>query len=1091
MARTMPTHRHWIAALGMLVAFAAAAADAPDWENEQVLHIDTEVPRTVAVPFASVEQALQGDFTQSPYYQSLAGIWKFHWVPRPEERPTNFFATDFNDSAWVDLPVPSNWEMQGYGIPIYLGSGYPFKTDPPRVTSEPPAQWTAFTQRDPVGSYRRIFELPENWHHRRTFIHFDGVDSAFYLWVNGQRVGFSKDSRTPAEFELSSYVHPGTNQIAVEVYRWSDGSYLEDQDMWRMSGIFRPVYMYSTPAARVRDFTVRTEFTTNYQEGILQIQPELASNGSSLSNCTVRAQLYDAAQKPVFANELTNDAAEILNADYNLKLLDQRMAQRGQPRFGWFEAHVKHPALWTAETPNLYTLVLTLNDDQGQVMEVESCRVGFRKIEIRQGQLWVNGQPVKLRGVNRHEIDPDTGHTLTFARMEQDLILMKQANINAVRTCHYPDDPRWYDLCDRLGLYVLDEANICTHGTRGLLANDPRWTGAFLDRAQRLAERDKNHPSVIIWSMANESGYGPNFAAVSAWLHAFDPTRPVHYEGAQGTPTDPATVDIIGRFYPRLATAPYIKPDDAWNVRWDKLLEIAQRTNDTRPVLATEYAHAMGNAVGNLKEYWDEIYSNPRLIGGFIWEWCDQGLHRKNLAGKPYTSFGGDFGDLPNHGGFAIKGLVSAEREAFPKFWEVKKIYQPVAVEAVNLKPGRVMVKVTNRNAFLNLNEYDIHWSATRSDGREIQSGQVRALNCAPNQSARMTIPVSAIAPLPPGEACWLRVSFQMRANQPWAWPGYEVASQQFTLATSVEHARHAATDTPELHWSQSGELVTITNENFSAVFSQLTGMLTSLKFGGQECLTTNEPAGPRLQLFRAPTDNDKAFGHWLAQDWRDAGLTNLPRRVESFVLTPATTNTLQIRIVTANRTTQGGYRLNSLWTIRGDGTLEVDNTFQPFGTLPLLPRVGIVMALSPALENLRWQGRGPWENYPDRLDSTDLGVWRSTVSDQAVPYLRPQDTGNKEATRWLTLTDGSGQGLKVETAGQPFAFSALHFTAQDLASTRRHFELQPRPEVVLSLDARMSGLGNSSCGPGVLVKYAVPPTNYSLRVKLSAIRGK
>ncbi len=352
----------------------------------------------------------------------------------------------------------------------------------------------------------------------------------------------------------------------------------------------------------------------------------------------MRAQLFDADRNPVFTNELSHDAAEILNPDFSAKILDDRMPQRGEPKFAWLEAKVKNPAKWTAETPNLYTLVLTLNDENGNVVEADSCQIGFRKIEIRDGQFLVNGQPIRLRGVNRHEIDPDTGHAISEARMVQDITLMKQANINAVRTCHYPDDPRWYDLCDRYGLYVLDEANICTHGTRGFLANDPSWTGAFLDRAQRMAERDKNHPSVIIWSMGNESGYGPNFAAISGWLHEFDPTRPVHYEGAQGETNDPPTVDIIGRFYPRLTTEKYAKPDDPWNLRWDKTLEIAQRTNDNRPVLATEYAHAMGNAVGNLQDYWNEIYSNPRMLGGFIWEWCDQGLHKKLPDGRIVTA---------------------------------------------------------------------------------------------------------------------------------------------------------------------------------------------------------------------------------------------------------------------------------------------------------------------------------------------------------------------------------------------------------------------------------------------------------------------
>ncbi len=1082
----------------LMPAFIASLALAapPEWENEQVLHLNTEPPRATFVPFATVAAARDDDPTNSPYYLSLNGDWKFHWAPRPELRPLDFFETNFDDSAWGRIPVPSNWEMKGYGLPIYLGSGYPFKIDPPRVTSEPPTNWTAFLQRDPVGSYRRTVAVPTNWVGRCVFLHFDGVDSAFYLWVNGVRVGFSKDSRTPAEFELTDFLRPGSNQLAVEVYRWSDGSYLEDQDMWRMSGVFRPVYLYSTAAARIRDFTVRTAFDTNYQSARLLIQPALAAKNLSLSNWTVRAQLFDAADQPVrfadpgpdasaadaAATVLTRDAAEILNPDFSAKILDARMPQRGEPKFAWLEGRLAHPAPWTAETPNLYTLVLTLNDAQGRVVEADRCRVGFRQIEIRNGQFLINGRPVRLRGVNRHEIDPDTGHALSTERMVQDLTLMKQANINAVRTCHYPDDPRWYELCDRYGLYVLDEANICTHGTRGALANDPRWTGAFLDRAQRLAERDKNHPSVVIWSMANESGYGPNFAAVSGWLHAFDPTRPVHYEGAQGEERDPPTVDIIGRFYPRLTTAAYAKPDDPWNTRWDPLLAIAQRTNDNRPVLATEYAHAMGNAVGNLQDYWNEIYSNPRMLGGFIWEWCDQGLHWLTADGQVFTALGGDFGDQPNHGGFCIKGLVSAERKVFPKYWEVKKVYAPIAMAAVNLKPGKVAVSLINHNSFLNLDQYQACWTVTDSAGAVIQSGDLAPINCAPGKQIKVKIPVAKLRKPEVGRESWLRVSFHTRTASLWAPAGFEVAWQQFELKTKSRAHRAAAepknkNSSLRLVEAAGADDVSVEGTNFAAVFSRAAGALTSLKFSGRELLATNAFAGPVLQLFRAPTDNDKGFGKWLARDWREAGLTNLTRTVGSFSVGRVGSKTVRIVAVTTYWTHEGGVKLTTTWTLHDSGTLDLEAQFAPFGRLPLLPRMGLVCTVAPGLDRVQWLGRGPWENYSDRKQSADLGVWSGTVDDQYVPYVRPQENGNKEDTRWLALTDDAGQGLKISTLGDAFSFSALHFTATDLASARHNYELKPRPEIILSLDAKMCGLGNSSCGPGVLAKYAVPPT--------------
>jgi len=1087
----MPTRPIWIAALvlaPLAQSCVSGLATAPDWENEQVLHIHSEPPRVGCVPFATAEQALIGEATNSPFYFSLNGDWKFHWSPTPELRPANFFETNFTDASWTNLAVPSNWEMHGYGTPIYLGSGYPFQLDPPRVTSAPPTNWTAFAQRDPVGSYRKTFELPASWAGRRVFLHFDGVDSAFYLWVNGARVGFSKDSRTPAEFELTECVQPGENQIAVEVYRWSDGSYLEDQDMWRLSGIFRPVYLYSTAAARIRDFTVRTDLADDYRDATLQIKPELTAKNLSLSNWTVRAQLFDADENPVFTPALSHDAAEILNPGFSAKILDERMPQRGEPKFAWLEARIKSPAKWTAETPNLYKLVLTLNDEKGGVVEAESCQVGFRKIEIRSGRFLLNGQPLRLRGVNRHEMDPDTGHALTTERMVQDITLMKQANINAVRTCHYPDDPRWYDLCDRYGIYVLDEANICTHGTRGFLANDPRWTGAFLDRAQRMAERDKNHPSVIIWSMGNESGYGPNFAAISGWLHAFDPTRPVHYEGAQTETDAPKAVDIIGRFYPRLTTAVYAKPADPWNLRWAKLLQIAQQTNDHRPVLATEYAHAMGNAVGNLQEYWNEIYSDPRMLGGFIWEWCDQGLHKKLPDGKVVTAFGGDFGDVPNHGGFAIKGLVSTERNTFPKYWEVKKVYQPVAIEALKLTPKRVVVRIRNRNAFLNLTNFAARWSVTDSDGKEIQSGLIKAIDCAPGQACVAKIAVEAIHDLKPGAEFWLRVVFCAKSDSLWARAGYEIAWQQFKLEVRTPAvSKNKSAGLPVLSLIQSGDLVKISGTNFSVCFSKSAGTLTSLVFTGREILATNQPAGPMLQLFRAPTDNDRGFGKWLARDWREAGLSNLVRRVDSFEIVAARAEAVQIQTAATSRAADGGYQTKTLWTIRADGLVEMENEFTPFGELPLLPRIGLVMQLAADYENVRWLGHGPWENYSDRKESADIGVWSDSVNGQFAPYVRPQENGNKEAVRWLALTDEKGSGLKFTAADNPFSFSALHFSASDLASARHSFELQPRPEVILSLDASMSGLGNSSCGPGVLEKYSVPPLACRLSLRLEA----
>jgi beta-galactosidase len=1113
---------YWFRVVVLLLSFRAlaGAAQAPDWENEHVLEINREPPRTSLVPFQDVASALSGERIASHFFLSLNGTWRFHWVPTPEQRPTNFFKPNFDDSDWDTIEVPSNWEMQGYGTPIYVSSGYPFKIEPPYVMEAPKPDYTAYKERDPVGSYRRTFELPQGRKDRRVFVHFAGVESAFYLWVNGEKVGYSQGSRNPAEFDITSYVRSGTNQLAVEVYRWSDASYLEDQDMWRMSGIFREVYLYSTADVRVRDLAVRTDLDTNYVDATLQLKPELAAySDRSITRWTVRAQLYDPEGHRVFETELSHDAEPILNRNYKASVMEERVPQRGPAKFAWLEAPVPNPVKWTAETPSLYTLVLTLNDEKGTIVEADSVKVGFRKIETSGGRLLLNGKPIRLRGVNRHEIDPTTGHALSLERMQQDIVLMKRANINAVRTCHYPDDERWYDLCDRYGIYVLDEANLETHGVRGTLANDSQWHYAFVDRAVQLAERDKNHPSVIFWSLGNESGYGPNFAAMSGWLHTFDPTRPVHYEGAQGSPSDPATVDVISRFYPRVMQR-YLEDDAPANTRWVRLVELA--TNfpplpspltppgdlhsskptadmrsegappppppDHRPVLTSEYAHAMGNAVGNLQDYWNEIYAHPRLLGGFIWEWCDQGLYKKSPDSQKFIAYGGDFGDVPNLGAFCLKGIVASDRTIPPKYWEVKKVYQPVSVESDKADASSVVLKITNRHHFLNLSDFEARWSIT-SDGLKLQSGVLPSLDIGPGESGLVKVPMAPIRKPGVGAEYWLRVSFHTKKDSAWATAGHEIAWQQ--LRIPVKTPVTAALKTrglPSLTLAQTDELVHVEGANFAAKFNRTAGTLTSLNYRGHELLlqSTDVLSGPVLQAFRAPTDNDRAFGKWLARDWKSAGLDHLERHVDSFTASQLSSNLVHVSIVATSTCTNGSLVHEAIWTIRGDGSLDLENHFRLSGKLPPLPRIGLVMRLAPGLQQFRWYGRGPHENYCDRKDSTDVGIWSSKVDAQYVPYAKPQENGNKEDVRWATLTDTSGDGLLIVSEDGPMAISALHFTTADFANARHAFELKPRPEVMLSLDAAQCGLGNSSCGPGVLEKYALTANHYQLHLRFA-----
>ncbi len=891
---------------------------AHDWENNHVLQINREPARAYFIPFG----ANKGD-----RQLSLNGSWQFRWTKTPEERIRDFYRTDFDDSNWTTFPIPANWEVNtsthSYGTPIYISAGYPFKIDPPYVTREPKREWTTYEERNPTGQYRRTFILPNAWTTGQTFLRFEGVMSAFYVWINGQLVGYSQGSMEPSEFNVTSYIKKGENQIAIEVYKYSDGSYLEDQDFWRFGGIHRDVLLYHTPDIRLRDVAVRTG------ENTLAINPQFSVyDGETGEGYQLIATLLD-ANRPVGCDTLA--AVEVLDLQHKAARMNEWYPQRGHRKFNRMEIHVDSPKLWSAEQPYLYTLLLQLQKADGTIVEQTEQKVGFRTIHIAGGQLLINGQPIKIRGVNRHEHDPYRARVMTEELMLKDLQLMKQAHVNAVRLSHYPNCPRWYELCDSIGMYIMDEADAETHGLRGTLASTPDWAEAFLDRAIRMAERDKNHPSVIFWSLGNESGYGPNQAAMSAWLHEFDPTRPVHYEGAQGEP-DPSTVDIISRFYPRVMQE-YLNPgipegsdkERAENARWERLLEIAQRSGDRctwvgsdggpRPVLTSEYAHCMGNALGNFKEYWNEINAHPRMLGGFIWDWVDQGIIRDRKV-----LYGGDFGDKPNLHAFCMNGVVMSDRSLTPKYYEVQAIYGGL----------------TER----------------------------------------------------------------------------EIAD------------RYPETKTPRPK--------ALKEKPLTAELLQLTATI-------------------KPQIFRAPTDNDKSFGNWLAKDWKRCGL-----------------DTLTIPM----QTEQHGN--------------ELTFTFQIPDTLPPLPRLGIVIKLPRDYELLTWYGRGPWDNYPDRKYSCPVGLWRSTVSEQYVHYPRPQDSGNHEECTFVELKTRKGKTLRIESVDGCFSFSALPYSAQYLASKTHDYELQDQGETYLSIDCAVMGLGNSSCGPGVLKKYTIEPSKqYQLKVRI------
>lgn len=1031
--------RHLLLTAALALCSAMAAGQGHDWENQYVMSINREPARASFTPYGT---------TPGDRQMSLDGLWKFNWTKTPDEQPENFYQKDFDDTSWTTFSVPGDWEVNGYGTPIYSSSGYTFKIDPPFVMKEPKRKYTAFVERNPTGCYRRTFTIPNDWKGKEVYIHFGSVASAFYVYVNGRQVGYSEGSMEPAEFRLTPYLNSGENLIALKVLKYSDGSYLEDQDMWRLAGIHRSIYLYATPPIRIRDFGVRTLLDDNYRDARLVIHPELSViEGQRGEGYHVEAQLYDANGKAVLDSVLKQDAVPMLNLDHKGKIMNARNPQRGYAPYGWLEATVKNPLKWTAETPNLYTLKLALVDDKGNKIEQVETKIGFRRLEIKDGRFLVNGVPTRFRGVNRHEMDPVTGKVMTMERMEKEIKLLKQGNINAVRTCHYPNDPRWYELCDKYGIYVMDEADIEEHGLRGQLASDPTWAAAFMDRTQRVVIRDRNHACVVFWSLGNESGWGPNFAATGAWVKEYDPTRFVHYEGAQGPDSkDPATVDVISRFYPRVQEE-YLNPgvkdnnmERPENARWERLLSIAQKTNDNRPVLTSEYAHAMGNAMGNFKEYWDEIYSHPRMLGGFIWEWADEGIFKRRDNGKTMVAYGGDFGDAPNLGAFCIKGIVTSSCEPTPKYYEVKAVYAPIKLTLDGSK-----VNVIKRDEHVSLDNYTFLWNITEN-GKVTKKGVLEDL----------TLPTLKYDE---DKDVRLNISVVLTNSTPWADAWHEVCNEQFVI-----------------------------NDRMATAFKA-----KKLKTGKQADIEEAKKWFDmvRPHFFRAPTDNDKGFGNWIAKDWKNNRLDSLSTTItKPLEAVRNADGTVTVSVSTTNKYINGSIRADYTYTMDAEGSVDFHATYTPEGTLPPLPCMGNTFVLPKEMTQLSWYGMGLQDTYPDRLEAASIGRWNSTVAEQYVHYARPQYSGNHEQTAEVTITDAKGRGWHITAeAGKPFSFTALPYSTAQLYTTAHDCDLAIEDNVYLNIDAAVMGLGNSSCGPGVLTKYSIPQKPHTLHVRFTRIK--
>ena len=1027
-----------------------------DWEDPAVFGINKLPPRATSQPYAAREQALAGDAAASPYRASLNGEWAFHWSPDPASRPADFYQPEYDVSGWDPIAVPGNWQIQGYGVPLYTNATYPFKVDPPRVMGEPPRRYTNHKERNPVGSYRRTFQVPDGWEGRNVFLQFDGVDSAFYVWLNGKRVGYSQDSRTPAVFDISGDLKPGENMLAVEVYRYSDGSYLEDQDMWRLSGIFRDVFLWSTGDVTVRDYFVHTDLDDDYRDATLKVEAELNNTTDAPRECRLRAELVDSEGQVVF-QETTSAVAVPASGSAPVVI----------------EKPVENPLKWSAEQPNLYRLVLTLLEGDAE-QEFQSCNVGFRKVEIKDGLLLVNGRYVYLKGVNRHEHCPHFGHAVPLESFTKDIKLMKQLNINAVRTCHYPDDPRWYDLCDKWGIYLVDEANIESHGMgygERSLAKDPAWGPAHMARMRAMVERDKNHPSVILWSLGNEAGNGVNFMANYDWAKERDPSRPVQFEQAYW---EDRNTDIRCPMYPTI----------------DTIVRYAENNPD-RPLIMCEYDHAMGNGMGNLQDYWDAIETHPALQGGFIWDWVDQGILTKTEDGQEYFAAGGDFGDRPHSYHFCMNGVVLPDRGLTPKCPEVKRVYQNVAFRRVFDNGPKL--EIHNKFAFSDLSDVDIEFELLE-DGVPIESGSLGSIRVEPGEK-KLVPPNREMPALKPGKEYILTVSAVLNKPMPWAEKGYEIASDQIVLTPWDFDRQPPASPEGKLALKEDDSQARIAGEGFELVFDKKAGIIRSATYGGKTLFTD----GPRPNFWRAPTDNDGfdpynpwIFGHrgQVAKSWARAGLDKLQTVVKAFEAAATDSGaTVKVQKTIAAPEIEAGFQVAETYTIDARGAIRICYEVEPFGELPEnLPRIGTQMTVPPGFETFTWYGRGPQGNYIDRNTGAKLGLYSGTVDEQFFNYPAPQENGNKTDVRWLTVTDPEGAGIKVH-GPQPLEASIRHYTQENLTKAYRPFQLSRVPESYLYIDYRQGPIHNNSCGPLPLEKYRLKPEAVSYEVVIEPVR--
>jgi len=1011
----------------MNYAFPQEAKIPPEIEDPECLGINKEPYHATLMPYANLKEALVAKRHSSSLCRSLNGQWKFNWVPRPEQRPVDFYKPDFDVSAWKEIPVPANWEIHGYGTPFYRNMGYTIKKDFPHVMSEPEEKYTAFKERNPVGSYRREFAVPAEWAGRRNFISFDGVDCAFFLWVNGEKVGFSVNSRNAADFDLTKYLKPGKNMIAVEVYQYSSGTWLEDQDMFRLHGIFRNVTLWSAPQIHIRDFFVKQDLDKDYKDATIEVLAKIKNYGDKSAKAqTLTATLYDKSGKEIAKTSATS------------KGIDPKQEEALNVKF-----QVSNPEKWTAETPNLYTIVLT--NSEGEIL---SSKVGFRKIEIKGRIFTVNGVPIKLKGVNRHEHWSDVGHAITEEQMIRDLEVIKQGNCNHVRTCHYSDDPRWYELCDEWGIWLVAEANVESHGYDRRFDEEPTMKAAIIDRNVANVENFKNHPSVIIWSLGNEcGGVGSNFVAAMNTIKTIDPTRFVHYERFGIGKNNPS--DFDGKMYG--------VPDD--------FAKIAQNKELTKPFYICEFAHAMFNSMGSLEEYSNVFDNNPEIVGGAIWEYQDQALWNKRDPKHPILAYGGGFGEYPNNHYFIHKGVVAWDRKTIkPHYPEMKKAFQWIGTELI--EPAFGTIKIKNKFQFISLEGFEASWSLTEN-GQEIDKGAISLPRINALREGRANIPYKIEHPIA-GAEYFLRVSYAQKEKTLWADKGFEVASMQFKLPVSAPPTVEKKV-AQNVKLIQDAQSITISGNGFSVGFDKKTGFMNQLIQNRAKLLTAD--GSPKLHLWRAAHRNDD---DWAYNAWNKFGVNNLQYTLVDLRAEQVDNSSIKVvSIIKADGKEGFGVYHTASYLVKGDGSVKVDNQLQFVGLRINLARIGVRMLLDKKLDRMTYFGRGPIENYSDRKSGSDVGIYELGVNEQ-YEYEKPMERGNHEEVRWAKLSGKEMPAMSVQADEKLMQVSALPHTDEQMYPVEYKIDLPASTATVLCISTKTLGVGSAGCGPRPLERYLV-----------------